>query len=95
VRIRKESNRARGTHFLESAERRTSENTEEGDKARSIHRLDSEERWTSWDMERKRSSLTSWRAHIDGQMRTWKESERARGTHSLESAARRISEDTE
>src|SRR6267142_118500 len=43
----------------------------------------------------KRGALTSWRAQMDGQVRTWKESERARGTHFLESTDRQTSQDTE
>jgi len=31
-------------------------------------------------------ALTNWRAQTDGQVRTWKESKQARGTHFLESA---------
>src|SRR6267142_1892517 len=33
-----------------------------------------------------RGALTSWRAQTDGQVRTWKQSDRARGTHLLEDA---------
>jgi hypothetical protein len=42
-----------------------------------------------------RGRLTSWRAQSDGQMRSRKEGEQAMSTHSLESAERRTSKDTE
>src|SRR6266850_497712 len=43
----------------------------------------------------KRGALTYWRAQTDGQVRTQKESDRARGTHRLESADGRTSQDME
>jgi hypothetical protein len=46
-----------------------------------------EERESSEIASNERGALTSWRAHRDGLVRTWKGSERARGTHSLESAS--------
>src|SRR6266850_417191 len=39
-----------------------------------------------------RGALTSWRAQMDGRVRTRKESNRARGTHILESADRQTSQ---
>jgi hypothetical protein len=42
-----------------------------------------------------RGALTCWRAHWEGQVRTRKGSEQARGTHSLESASGGINQDTE
>jgi hypothetical protein len=46
-------------------------------------------------MARERGALTTWKTQIDGHVSTWKESERERGTHCLESAERWTSEDTE
>ena len=42
-----------------------------------------------------RGALTFWRQHQEGQVRTWKESEQARGTHQLETASGWTSQDTE
>ena len=42
-----------------------------------------------------RGALTSWRRHREGQVRTQKESYRARGTHQLETTSGGISQDTE
>src|SRR6266850_1989660 len=70
VRTRKQSNRARGTHFLESADGRTSQDTEtirpsEG------HSLPGERRRTDKSGHRnnltEQGALTSWRAQTDGQ----------------------------
>ena len=41
------------------------------------------------------SGLTGWRRHREVQVRTQKESDRARGTHILETASGGISQDTE
>ena len=38
----------------------------------------------------KRGTLTFWRRHREGQVRTWKESDQARGTHRLESASGQV-----
>src|SRR6267142_2058357 len=98
VRTQKQSNRARGTHFLESADGRTSQDTEtirpsEG------HSPPGERRGTDksghGNNPTERGALTSWRAQTDGKVRTRKESDRARGTHQLESADRWTSQDTE
>ena len=43
----------------------------------------------------KLAALTSWRRHQEGQVRIQKESDRARGTHSLETASGGTSQDTE
>src|SRR6267142_1475569 len=43
----------------------------------------------------KGGALTNWRGQTGGQVRTGKESERARGTHGLERADRRTSQDRE
>ena len=42
-----------------------------------------------------RGALTSWRRHREGQVRTWKESDRASGTYVLETASGRTRQDTE
>ena len=97
VRTRKESDRAMGTHFLETASGGTSQDTERlqpskghslsGDgigRDRSGHRKDPTER----------GALTNWRQHQEGQVRTRKESDRARGTYSLETASGGTSQDT-
>src|SRR5580698_8952011 len=42
-----------------------------------------------------RGALTSWRPHREGQVRTQKESDRARRTHVLETASGGTSQDTE
>jgi hypothetical protein len=77
VRTWKDSERVTATHFLESAERQTRENTERK-RASKEHSLPGErERWTGEDTEQKRANrrgaLTDWRAESDGQMRTQKE----------------------
>jgi hypothetical protein len=117
----KKSKRAKGTHVLESADRWISEDAEREGARGGTHVLESAERRTSEDTNGKRASergvLTSWIAQIDGQVRTRKASERGaltvwiaqidgqvrtrkasegvRGTHELDSADRRTSEDTE
>ena len=98
VRTRKESDRVRGTYFLETAPGGTSQDIERiwpseghshsGDsivKDKSGHGRNPTERW----------ALTSWRRHRERQVRTREESDRARGTHSLETALGGTSQDTE
>ena len=43
----------------------------------------------------KQGALTPWRWQREGQVRTWKESDQARGTHSLEMAEEGTSQDME
>ena len=43
----------------------------------------------------KQGELTNWRQQREGQVRTWKESNQARGTHSLETAEGGTSQDME
>src|SRR6266850_1096516 len=43
----------------------------------------------------KQGALTLWRVQMDGQVRTWKESDQSRGTHILKSADRQTSQDME
>src|SRR6267142_726512 len=98
VRTWKESDRARGTHQLESADRQTSQDTERIRPSEG-HSHPGERRWTDKSGHGKnlteRGALTNWRAQTDGQVRTRKESDRARGTHRLESADGQTSQDTE
>src|SRR6266850_2096719 len=98
VRTRKESKRVRGTHFLESADGRTSQDME-GIRASKGHsrpgkhrRMDKSGHGRNTS---KRGALTYWRVQTDGQVRTRKESEQARGTHFLESADGWTSQDME
>src|SRR6267142_1410159 len=98
VRTRKEYKQVRGTHPLESADGWTSQDME-GIRASEGHSHSGERRRTDKSGHgrnlSKQGALTSWRAQMDGQVRTRKESEQARGTHKLESADRRTSQDTE
>ena len=120
VRTRKESDRARGTHELETALGGTSQNTERIRPSKGHSHPGDGIGGTSQDMERIRSSkghsptedgigkdksghgktptergaLTLWRRHREGQVRTQKESDRARGTHQLETASRGTSQHT-
>src|SRR6266850_1660568 len=96
VRTWKESKQARGTHFLESIDRQSSQ---ERIQASEGHSQTGEHRQTDQSGHRKnlnmQGALTCWRAQTDGQVRTWKESEQVRGTHSLESTDRQASQDME
>ena len=98
VRIQNESHRARGTHILETASGGTRQNTKRispseghsptGDgigRDTSAHRNDPTDQGV----------LTSWRQHREGQVWTQKESNRAMGTHQLETASGGTSQDTE
>ena len=84
----KESERARGTHRLESADRRTCQDVERI-RASKGHSPTGERGRTDVEKHGKNPSelgaLTNWRAQTDGHVRTWKESERVRGTCRLES----------
>ena len=94
----KESDRARGTHILEIALGGTSQDTERirpseghshpGD---GIGRVNSR----YGKNPTRRGALTSWRRHGEVQVRTQKEFDRARGTHSLETVSGGTSQDTE
>src|SRR6266850_2131499 len=98
VRTWKESDQARGTHRLESADGQTSQDTERIRPSKG-HSQTGERRWMDKSGHGKnpteRGALTPWRAQTDRQVRTWKESNRARGTHKLESADGQTSQDTE
>jgi len=78
VRTRKQSDQARGTDQLESADRRTSQDTETIQLSDG-HSLPGERRWTSQDMETIQPSEGTHRLEsADRQVRTWKQSNRAR-----------------
>jgi hypothetical protein len=90
VRTQKESERARGTHSLESVNGGIGEGTERN-QGYEGHSLSGEcRRERSEETKRKRAggqgALTSWRVQMEGQVRTQNKSKRARGTHQLESA---------
>jgi hypothetical protein len=98
VRTRKGRNRARDTHFLETAEGGTSQGTarklpSEGCSLPGNHR---ERNKSEHEKEvTARGALTFWRPQLEGQVRAWKEDDRARGTHFLETTERGTSQDTE
>src|SRR6267142_732952 len=88
VRTWKESKQARGTHFLKSTDQQTSQDMKRI-QANEGHSLPGEHRWMDksghGNDPSKQGVHTNWRAWVDGQVRTWKGSEQARGTHFLES----------
>ena len=136
VRIQKETDQRRPTHFLEDRKGRDKSGhrknpTDQGpltnwrphregqvrtwkqsDRPRPTHQLETAQGGTSQDMEKirpteahphsgdrtgrdksehgnnptDRGPLTDWRPHREGQVRTWKESDRPRPTHRLENA---------
>ena len=119
VRIRKESNRARGTHILETASGGTSQGTERIRPGKG-HSLSGDS--IGWDKsgrgknptqrgaltfwrrrqegqvrrnQTERGALTPWGRHREGHVRTQKESDRAKGTHILETASGGTSQETE
>ena len=98
VRTWKESDRARGTHFLDTASGGTSQDTERIRQSEG-HSLpgDGIERDKSGQGKNptERGELTSWRRYREGQVRMRKESHRARGTHQLETASGGTCQDTE
>ena len=94
----KESERARGTHSLETASGGPSQDSERirtseghspsGDgigRDKSGHGKN----------QTKRGTLTPWRRHREGQVRIQKESDQARGTHELETTSGGTSQNTE
>ena len=98
VRIRKETDRERHTHCLETAEGEICQDTERnrqskahsptgGGRGRDLseHGKDQTEQ----------GALTPWRRQREGFVRTRKETDRARGTHRLETAERGTCQDTE
>src|SRR6266850_912085 len=88
VRTQKEFDRARGTHQLESTDGRTSQDTERIQLSEGHSRTGGRRRTDNSGQKytTERGALTDWRAQMDGRVRTRRESDRARGTHILESA---------
>jgi hypothetical protein len=98
VRTRKETDRARHTHFLETAVRGTCQDTESNQLSEG-HPQPGDGRGRELSRHGKkptdREALTSWRQQSEGLVRTWKETDRARGTHCLETAEGGTCQDTE
>jgi len=89
VRTRKETDRARCTHFLQTAEGGTCHD-KKGKRLSEVHSLPGDNRGRDMSgHERKvteQGTLTIWRLQREGLVRTWKESDRVRHTHNLETA---------
>ena len=98
IRIQKESDRARGTHMLETASKGTSQDTERIQPSE-WHSRTGHGMGRDMSGHEKRSdqaeALTNWRRHREGQIRIQKEYNRARGTHILETALGGTSQDVE
>ena len=98
VRTQKKSDQVRGTHILETASGGTSQHTEKI-RASEGHSLPRDS--IGWDKSghrknpTQRAALTFWRRHQEGQVSTRKEPDRARGTHTLETASGGTSQDRE
>ena len=97
VRTRKESDLVRGTHILEAASGETRQDIERIRPAEHSHPGDGIGRGKSGHGKNPtgREALTNWRRHREGQVTTRKESDRARGTHSLKMASGGTSQDTQ
>jgi len=71
----------------------------ERNQPRKKHSLSGDSRGRDKSGHRKKATeqgvLTHWRQHREGQVRTWKETDQARGTHFLETRERGTSQDTE
>jgi hypothetical protein len=83
-----DTERAMGTHFLESADGGTGQNGKRN-RPSDVHSLSEEHRWRRSDWQEKqteRRAITNWRARTEEQVRSAKETKREMGTHSLESA---------
>ena len=88
----------RGTHILETAEDKTSQDMEREQLSKG-HSLPGDSRGRDKSGHRKKATgqgaLTPWRQQREGQVRTWKESNQARGTYKLEIAEGWTSQDME
>ena len=90
VRTRKEVNRVRDTHLLDTAEGGTCQDTERNRPSEG-HSLPGDGR--GWDLSGNgkeppgQGELTFWRRQREGLVRTRKQTHRSRGTHKLETAA--------
>ena len=98
VRTPKESDRPRHTHFLETADRGTCQDTERI-RPTEAHSRTGDARQTDLSRHRKnptdRGALTTWRQQTEELVRIPEESDRPRPTHILEMADRRTCQDTE
>ena len=98
VRTRKETDRARRTHVLETVEGRTYQDTERNRPSR-VHSRPGDSRGRDLSGHRKKpteqGTLTSWRRQTDGLVRTRKETDRTGPTHVLERAVGGTCQDTE
>ena len=98
VRTRKETDRSRRTHFLETVERSTCQDTERNQPIEA-HSHPGDGRGRDLSEHRKkptdRGALTSWRRQKEGLVKTWKETDRPRRTHILETAGGGTCQDTE
>jgi hypothetical protein len=93
----RESKRARGAYFLSSADEGTSQDTHKKRESEA-HSLPVKHRCMDMSGHQKKprgpEALTPCRIQREGQVRTTRESERARETHQLSSTVGRISRDT-
>ena len=98
VRTCKETDRPRHTHKLETAEGGTCQDTQ-GNRQTEVHSRtgDSRARNLSGHARKptNRGALTNWRWQREGLVRTCKETDRLRHTHSLETAERGTCQDTQ
>ena len=98
VRTQKGSDRLRPTHRLETTYGGTSQVTERI-RPTNVHSPTGDRTGMDKSGHRKnptdRGSLTNWRPHREGKVRTWKESNQPRPTHQLEIAQGGTSQDTE
>ena len=98
VRTRKETDRAMRTHALETAQEGTSQDTERNrpsDAHSPTGDRTGRDKSGHGKKRTERCALTNWRPHREGQVRTWKETDRAMRTHTLETAQEGTSQDTE
>ena len=98
VRTWKQSDRPRPTHFLETADRETCQDTETI-RPSEAHSLSGDRRQRDLSGHRNnptdRGPLTSWRPQTERLVRTTKQSDQPRPTHWLETADRATFQDTE
>ena len=86
------------THFLETAQGGTSQETERN-RPSDAHSQTGDrvgrDKSGYGNKPTEQCALTNWRPHREGQVRTWKETDRAMRTHLLETAQGGTSQDTE
>jgi hypothetical protein len=98
VRTQKETNQARGTDALETASGGDCQDTERNRPTEGHSQAEDGIGRGLLGHEKEpteRGALTNWRRHREGLVRTRKEIDRARGTHSLKTAEGRTCQDTE